>query len=140
MWLYHLGPQWAKRLLFTGDTITGADAAKLGLVLKAVPADLLEQEAEGLMLRLGRKNPEAMATNKRLINMGLEMMGARTLQRFAAESDARLHRSETSVQSRALARDKGLKALLAERNANHPDNVAFIDRPEIRERDGRLKK
>ncbi len=23
MWLYHLGPQWTKRLLFTGDTISG---------------------------------------------------------------------------------------------------------------------
>ena len=24
MWLYHLGPQWTKRLVLTGDTITGA--------------------------------------------------------------------------------------------------------------------
>ena len=23
MWLYHCGPQWAKRLMLTGDTITG---------------------------------------------------------------------------------------------------------------------
>ena len=23
MWLYHLGPQWTKRLVFTGDTLTG---------------------------------------------------------------------------------------------------------------------
>src|SRR5215469_12043693 len=26
MWLYHVGPQWAKRLLLTGDTITGTQA------------------------------------------------------------------------------------------------------------------
>jgi len=44
MWLYNAGPQWAKRLLLTGDTITGAEAAEIGLVLKAVPADLLEAE------------------------------------------------------------------------------------------------
>ena len=37
MWLYHLGPQWTKRLLFTGDTVTGAEAASIGLVLEAVP-------------------------------------------------------------------------------------------------------
>lgn len=33
MWLYHAGPQWAKRLLLTGDTVTGAQAANIGLVL-----------------------------------------------------------------------------------------------------------
>ena len=28
MWLYHCGPQWAKRLLLTGDSLTGKDAAE----------------------------------------------------------------------------------------------------------------
>ena len=28
MWLYHLGPQWTKRLVLTGDTITGAEALR----------------------------------------------------------------------------------------------------------------
>ena len=27
MWLYHCGPQWAKRLLLTGDSLSGKDAA-----------------------------------------------------------------------------------------------------------------
>jgi enoyl-CoA hydratase len=140
MWLYHLGPQWAKRLLFTGDTISGEDAAKLGLVLKAVPGGLLDEEVDSLMRKLGRMNPEALASNKRVINMGLEMMGARTLQRFAAEIDARLHKSEVSLQGKALAREQGIQALLRARRAKYPDNVAFVDRPELRERDGRLKK
>ena len=29
MWLYNVGPQWAKRLTLTGDTITGAEAAQI---------------------------------------------------------------------------------------------------------------
>ncbi len=37
MWLYHLGPQWTKRLLFTGDTISGAEAAAIGLAQASVP-------------------------------------------------------------------------------------------------------
>jgi len=37
MWLYHLGPQWTKRLLFTGDTVSGTEAAAIGLVQAAVP-------------------------------------------------------------------------------------------------------
>ncbi len=39
VWLYHVGPQWAKRLTMTGDSISGADAAHLGLALKSVPLD-----------------------------------------------------------------------------------------------------
>ena len=38
MWLYHLGPQWTKRLLLTGDTVTGAEAASIRLVQASVPA------------------------------------------------------------------------------------------------------
>ena len=41
MWVYRLGPERAKRMLFTGDKITGAEAEKLGLVLKAVPPELV---------------------------------------------------------------------------------------------------
>ena len=38
MWLYNVGPQWAKRLTLTGDTVTGAEAqAHLG-----EPAEELE--------------------------------------------------------------------------------------------------
>ena len=46
MWLYHLGPQWAKRLLLTGDSLMGVDAAALGLALKSVPAERLAAEDE----------------------------------------------------------------------------------------------
>src|SRR5271155_2118429 len=42
MWVYHVGPQWAKRLLMTGDTLSGRDAASIGLVLDSVPADELD--------------------------------------------------------------------------------------------------
>ena len=44
MWLYHCGPQWTKRLLLTGDTITGRAAAQIGLVLKSVPAHSRDAE------------------------------------------------------------------------------------------------
>ena len=45
-WFYHVGPQWAKRLLLTGDPISGYDAARIGLVLDSVPAGEQRVEAE----------------------------------------------------------------------------------------------
>jgi len=93
MWLYHVGPQWAKRMLFTGDRMWGRDAAKIGLVLDAVPADELDAEVDALARRVSYVDHELLAAQKRVINMGLELAGARTLQRFAVEMDARAHLS-----------------------------------------------
>ena len=44
MWTYLVGPQWAKYLLLTGDQVSVEEAARIGLVLKAVPHDKLEAE------------------------------------------------------------------------------------------------
>ena len=138
MWLYNCGPQWAKRLTLTGDLITGADAAKIGLVMKAVPADLLTREVDGLLDRLARIDPDLLSTNKRVINIGLELMGARTLQRLAAEMDARGHRAPAArATSRALAED-GVRATVHARDARFPDGVVRVDEPEIRDEDGRF--
>ena len=79
MWLYHCGPQWAKRLLFTGDSLTGKDAARIGLAMKSVPAAELEAEVMRLADRMGMVDPHLLSANKRLVNLGLELMGARTL-------------------------------------------------------------
>ena len=42
MWVYRLGAEKAKRMLFTGDKITGREAADMGLVLEAVHSDALD--------------------------------------------------------------------------------------------------
>ena len=69
LWLYNVGPQWAKRLTMTGDTITGAEAQQIGLVLKAVPAEHLEGEVEQLADRLALIDPDLLSANKRIINL-----------------------------------------------------------------------
>jgi len=139
MWLYNVGPQWAKRLTLTGDTITGAEAAHIGLVLKAVPAVLLEAEVEGLLDRLALIDPDLLAANKRIINVGLELMGARTLQRLAIENDARAHLAARGGEFSRTVREKGLKEALRARDAKFGDGRARVAGAEIRDAAGRLK-
>ena len=138
MWLYNIGPQWAKRLTLTGDTITGVEAAQIGLVLKTVPGELLEAEVEGLMDRFAKIDVHLLAANKRIINVGLELMGARTLQRLAAENDARGHQTPSAAGFTKLAAEKGLKAAIRERDGKFGDGRARVNGPEIRDDKGFL--
>ncbi|MDX1382661.1 MAG: crotonase/enoyl-CoA hydratase family protein [Thermoanaerobaculia bacterium] len=138
MWLYNVGPQWAKRLTLTGDTVTGAEAQQIGLVMKAVPADLLEGEVEQLADRLALIDPDLLSANKRIINMGLELMGARTLQRMAAENDVRGHNSRAARAWMESVQEHGLRETLRARDAKFGDGRARVDGPELRDDQGRL--
>jgi enoyl-CoA hydratase len=138
MWTYLIGPQWAKRLLMTGDTITGAEAAQIGLVMKAVPQTALEAEVEGLVDRLVRVDSELLAANKRISNLALELMGARTLQRLSAEMDARAHLAPSVREFGRRTQEDGLKSALHWRDSPFGDGRARVNGPEVRDEAGRL--
>ncbi len=138
MWVYLVGPQWAKRFFLTGDTVTGAEAAKIGLVLKAVPANLLEAEVEGLVDRMVMIDTDLLSANKRIVNLALELMGARTMQRLAIENDARAHLAPSVREFGRISREQGLKAALHWRDAKFGDGRARVEGPEIRDENGRL--
>ena len=138
MWLYNVGPQWAKRLLLTGDSITGKEAQEIGLVLKAVPEAFLEAEVEGLADRLALIDPDLLSANKRILNLGLELMGARTLQRLAAENDVRGHNTRSAREWVASVKEQGLRDTLRARDAKFGDGRARVRGPEVRDAQGRL--
>ena len=133
LWMYHCGPQWTKRLQLTGDAITGTDAAKIGLALKAVPIESLEDEVEGIADRLALIDPDLLAANKRITNLSLEMMGAQVLQRLAAENDARAHRAGAVKTWSSDSREYGVREALKRRDAPFGEGFAHVD-----ELDGRL--
>src|SRR5690606_28638894 len=129
---------WAKRLLLTGDTITGREAQMIGLVMKAVPPEHLRNEGDGLARRMALIDPDLLAANKRIVNLGLELIGARPLQRMAAETDGRAHLAPGTQRFRRLAQGEGLTAALKARDAEFGDGRARVDGPEIRDEHGRL--
>ena len=133
LWLYNCGPQWAKRLQLTGDLITGKDAATIGLVMKSVPADLLADEVEGIADRLALIDSDLLAANKRITNLGMELMGAQVLQRLASENDARAHRADAVRGFGRNVREHGLKEVLRRRDEKFGTGMASVEAP-----DGRL--
>jgi enoyl-CoA hydratase len=121
MWTYLVGPQWAKYMLLTGDSITGAEAARIGFAWKAVPGDRLEGEVEALAAKMEKIDVELLAPNKRIVNLALELMGARTIQRMAAENDGRAHQAPAVREFGRLAMTQGLKAALEWRDNKFGD-------------------
>jgi enoyl-CoA hydratase len=121
MWTYLVGPQWAKRLLLTGDTISGAEAERIGLVLKAVPSEQLDAELDDLAGRMALIDVDLLAANKRIVNMALELMGAQTMQRMATERDAIARQAPVVHEFYAMAKEEGLKAALEWRDTKFGD-------------------
>ena len=124
MWTYLVGPQWAKRLLLTGDAISGVEAERIGLVLKAVPAERLDEEVRDLAARMALIDVDLLAAQKRTVNLALELMGARTMQRLATERDAIARQAPVVTEFYTMAKEKGLKAALEWRDSKFGDGRA----------------
>jgi enoyl-CoA hydratase len=118
-WFYHVGPQWAKRLLLTGDPISGYDAARIGLVLDSVPAGELDAEVSKLAARIALIDPEITAANKRVVNMAMEVAGARTMQKLSTEIDARAHLSQGPLRKKFKGdvKEVGVREAIKKRDA-----------------------
>ena len=67
-----IGVRKAKELLYTGDRLTPAEAERLGLINKVVPADKLEEATNELAGKLLTKSPMALRAVKKLVNRGME--------------------------------------------------------------------
>jgi len=78
MWAHRLGDQRAKRLLFTGDTITGAEAAEWGLAVEAPPAAQLDERTEILLERIARMPLNQLVMSKLALNSALLAQGVAT--------------------------------------------------------------
>lgn len=78
MWAHRLGDQRAKRLLFTGDTITGAEAAEWGLAIEAPAAADLDERTEILLERIARVPVNQLMMVKLALNSALLAQGVAT--------------------------------------------------------------
>jgi enoyl-CoA hydratase len=112
MWIYSVGPQWAKRLLLTGDLITGRKAHEIGWAIDAVPAAALDDTALQLATRIGHIGKDLLTANKYIVNKGIELMGRTLLQQIAVEHDAIAHLAPEATEFNRIAQEQGLKAAL----------------------------
>ncbi|GAA2609124.1 crotonase/enoyl-CoA hydratase family protein [Actinomadura fulvescens] len=87
MWVYRLGAERAKRMLLTGDTIDGRQAAEWGLILESAPAADLDERVEALADRIAGVPINQLAMQKLMINQAYDNMGLHGTQILATLFD-----------------------------------------------------
>jgi enoyl-CoA hydratase len=89
IWPALIGFNKAKRYLLTGDAITGVEAAAIGLIDSAVPADALDTTVDMLAQRIANGAPQAVQFTKAAVNIELKAIAQRVLDAsFALEARA----------------------------------------------------
>jgi enoyl-CoA hydratase len=68
MWVHRLGEQRAKRLLFTGDSLSGEEAEAWGLAIEAPAADQLDARFEALVQRIAQMPVNQLIAAKLVAN------------------------------------------------------------------------
>jgi len=105
-----IGHRKALELIMTGDTFTGAQAAEMGLVNKAVPAARLREETLALIAKLTNKNPIVLRAAKHGFKRCRELTWEQSEDYLYAKLD------QANYRDPEKGREKGLTQFLDEKS------------------------
>ena len=116
MWTARLGPQRAKRLLFTGDSLSGAEALEWGLAIEAPPADRLDERADALCERIARMPLNQLQMMKVLVNQQVYGQGLHATQVLGTVFDGITRHTAEGYAFQQRAADVGFRQAVRERD------------------------
>src|SRR4030095_9647876 len=104
LWAHRLGPERAKRLLFTGDSLTGAEAVAWGLATEAAPRAELDARTEGPLQGMAPAPVSRLVMSKLLVTQPLVAQGLPGAQTLGAFFDGiARHTAEGHAFARRMA-------------------------------------
>jgi enoyl-CoA hydratase len=116
MWMHRLGPQRAKRLLFTGDSLSGAEALEWGLAIEAPSPELLDERTEILLERIARLPLNQLRMMKLLVNQSLYAQGLHTTQMLGTLLDGVARHTPEGYAFQQHAMRAGFREAVRERD------------------------
>jgi enoyl-CoA hydratase len=116
MWAHRVGIMRAKRLLLTGDSLTGAEAVEWGLATEAAPAGELDQRFEALLQRVARLPINQLVMMKLLTNQLAYAQGLHATQLLGTFFDGITRHTEEGHGFVRRASESGFKEALRERD------------------------
>jgi enoyl-CoA hydratase len=116
LWAHRIGAQRAKRLLFTGDSLSGAEAREWGLAIEAPPAALLDERAEALAARIARMPLNQLMMMKLLVNQTLYSQGLHASQMLGTVFDGIARHTAEGYAFQQHAAEHGFREAVRERD------------------------
>jgi enoyl-CoA hydratase len=116
IWAHRIGVMRAKRLLLTGDSLTGAEAAEWGLATEAAPAEQLDQRFDALLERVARLPLNQLVMMKLLTNQVVYAQGLHATQLLGTFFDGITRHTEEGHAFVRRAAESGFKEAVRERD------------------------
>jgi enoyl-CoA hydratase len=116
LWAHRVGAQRAKRLLFTGDSLSGGEALEWGLAIEAPPADELVARTEVLVERIARLPINQLMMMKLLVNQTVYAQGLQATQLLGTVFDGITRHTEEGYAFQRRAAEAGFREAVRERD------------------------
>jgi enoyl-CoA hydratase len=116
LWAHRVGDQRAKRLLFTGDLISGREALEWGLAVEAPPEGELDGRFEALLERIAKVPVNQLVMHKLLVNQALYAQGLHATQALGTFFDGIARHTPEGHAFQRRAADAGFKQAVRERD------------------------
>ncbi len=116
LWAARVGPMRAKRLLLTGDSLSGEQAAEWGLATEAAPPEQLDERFEALVERVARLPINQLVMMKMLVNQSLYAQGLHQTQLLGTFFDGVARHTEEGHGFVRRAAEGGFKEAVRDRD------------------------
>jgi enoyl-CoA hydratase len=116
LWAHRVGVQRAKRLLFTGDSLSGAQALEWGLAIEAPPAGQLVERTEILLERIARVPVNQLMMMKLLVNQTVHAQGLHGAQTLGTVFDGIARHTSEGYAFQARAAEAGFREAVRDRD------------------------
>lgn len=116
LWFHRIGLEKAKRLLFTGDCLSGKEARQWGLAIESAPADQLNERFEILLERIARMPINQLVMMKLLLNQSVMQQGLHTTQLLGTVFDGITRHTREGHAFQMLAMEKGFREAVRQRD------------------------
>lgn len=116
IWVHRIGLEKAKRLLFTGDCLSGTEAVAWGLATEAAPRDRLDERFEALLERIARVPVSQLVMTKLLLNQTVMAQGLHTTQILGVLFDGIARHTPEGYAFARRAAEAGFKQAVLERD------------------------